>query len=213
MSDAPPTTNASTAQLPHWFVLCGARMWEMQARDLLVSHGFKAFVPLQPSSHLSAKGKVTLGTRPLLSGWVFVYGTWRDLEDFKKFVQYRHGKKLYYHVRRETRQGLAGTGNGTSQTRNRITVIDDAEMERFIAFCGMAQDDLRFFTPEEVKLKPGDRVRVVGGPLNGHEGYFLKTAGKRSKSLVIELPGCVLAATTTVLPEYIQVVGRKKADT
>ena len=160
---APPSAPTAAKQ-PHWFILCGARMWEEQARQLLADRGFRAFVPLRPASRMSKTGKVVLRPQPLLAGWVFVYATWQELEDFKQFVQHRHGKK----------------------------------------------DDLRFFTPEEVKLKAGDRVRVIGGPFNGQEGYFLKTAGKRSKSLVIELPGCLLAATTTVLPELVQVIERRK---
>ena len=176
-------------------------MWEEQARELLAARGFRAFVPLRPASRMSKTGKVVLRPQPLLAGWVFVYATWQELEDFKQFVQHRHGKKLYFHVRRQTLQPVAGSGRTTPITRNRITLI---------AFCTAAQDDLRFFTPEEVKLKAGDRVRVIGGPFNGQEGYFLKTAGKRSKSLVIELPGCLLAATTTVLPELVQVIERRK---
>ena len=159
---------------------------------------------------MSKTGKVILRSQPLLSGWVFVYATWQELEDFKRFVQHRHGKKLYYHVRRETLRPVGETNRAAPITRNRITTISEEEMERFITCCTAAQDDLRFFTPEEVKLKAGDRVRVIGGPFNGQEGYFLKTAGKRSKSLVIELPGCILAATTTVLPELIQVLERRK---
>ena len=185
-------------------------MWEEQARQLLVERGFRAFVPLRPASRMSKTGKVILRSQPLLSGWVSAYATWQELEDFKRFVQHRHGKKLYYHVRRETLRPVGATNRAAPITRNRITTISDEEMERFITFCTAAQDDLRFFTPEEVKLKAGDRVRVIGGPFNRQEGYFLKTAGKRSKSLVIELPGCILAATTTVLPELIQVLERRK---
>ena len=198
MSDPGSPLTSTAARQPHWFILCGARMWEEQARELLAARGFRAFVPLRPASRMSKTGKVVLRPQPLLAGWVFVYATWQELEDFKQFVQHRHGKKLYFH------------GRTTPITRNRITLINEAEMERFITFCTAAQDDLRFFTPEEVKLKAGDRVRVIGGPFNGQEGYFLKTAGKRSKSLVIELPGCLLAATTTVLPELVQVIERRK---
>ena len=210
MSDPVSPSSTPAAKLPHWFILCGARMWEEQARQLLVECGFRAFVPLRPASRMSKTGKVILRSQPLLSGWVFVYATWQELEDFKRFVQHRHGKKLYYHVRRETLRPVGATNRAAPITRNRITTISEEEMERFITFCTAAQDDLRFFTPEEVKLKAGDRVRVIGGPFNGQEGYFLKTAGKRSKSLVIELPGCILAATTTVLPELIQVLERRK---
>ena len=112
---------------------------------------------------MSKTGKVVLRPQPLLASWVFVYATWQELEDFKQFVQHRHGKKLYFHVRRQTLQPVAGSGSTTPITRNRITLINEAEMERFITFCTAAQDDLRFFTPEEVKLKAGDRVRVIGG--------------------------------------------------
>ena len=177
---APPSAPTAAKQ-PHWFILCGARMWEEQARQLLTDRGFRAFVPLRPASRMSKTGKVVLRPQPLLAGWVFVYATWQELEDFKQFVQHRHGKKLYFHVRRQTLQPVAGSGSSTPITRNRITLINEAEMERFI-----------------------------GGPFNGQEGYFLKTAGKRSKSLVIELPGCLLAATTTVLPELVQVIERRK---
>ena len=185
-------------------------MWEEQARELLVARGFRAFVPLRPASRMGKTGKVVLRPQPLLAGWVFVYATWQELEDFKQFVQHRHGKKLYFHVRRQTLQPVAGSGAPLPSRATASRSSTRRRLERFITFCTAAQDDLRFFTPEEVTLKAGDRVRVIGGPFNGQEGYFLKTAGKRSKSLVIELPGCLLAATTTVLPELVQVIERRK---
>lgn len=83
--------------------------------------------------------------------------------------------------------------------------VREADMDRFKKAVQMS-DKPCFYTPSE--LTPGmvgKRIRIVGGPLNGYEGYLQKMQGSKVKRLFVELPN-LLTAAVEVQPEYIQIV-------
>lgn len=83
--------------------------------------------------------------------------------------------------------------------------VPDAEMERFIRAVGSTESP-RYYLPEEITPEMlGRRIRIVGGPLDGHEGSLLTTRGSRVRRLLVELPQ-LLAVSVEVNPEYIQFV-------
>jgi len=51
----------------------------------------------------------------------------------------------------------------------------------------------------------GRKVRIIGGPLNGYEGFLQKLQGSRVKRMFVELPNHITAAVE-VEPEFIQFV-------
>ena len=60
----------------------------------------------------------------------------------------------------------------------------------------------RYYRPDEITSDMCSRkIRLIGGKLEGYEGYLLSVRGSRSKRLLVELPG-LLAAAVEVEPEY-----------
>ena len=49
------------------------------------------------------------------------------------------------------------------------------------------------------------KIRIIGGRLDGFEGYLLTVRGSKVKRLLVELP-TLLAASVEVEPEYIQLI-------
>lgn len=83
--------------------------------------------------------------------------------------------------------------------------VREADMERFKKAVKAAENPC-FYAPNEVKPDMmGKRIRIVGGPLDGYEGYLQKMQGARTKRLFVELPN-VLTAAVEVQPEFIQIV-------
>lgn len=83
-------------------------------------------------------------------------------------------------------------------------IVPNREMESFIAVAGNTTEQIQYLGPEEVNLKEGDKVRVLGGPFAGVEGTFLRIAGNRGKSVVISIPGVVVVSTTTIAAKLVE---------
>ena len=54
------------------------------------------------------------------------------------------------------------------------------------------------------KLREGQRVRVTDGPFKGVEGIVLRI--RRSRRVVIELPGLLAVATNYVDPRFLEIL-------
>ena len=84
-------------------------------------------------------------------------------------------------------------------------VVRNEDMERFIHAVRSSRLP-RFFRPEEISHEMcGQYVRLVGGNLDGYEGYLLSIRGSKYKRLLVELPN-FLTAAIEVMPEYIEVL-------
>ncbi|MGM9743558.1 MAG: UpxY family transcription antiterminator [Candidatus Cryptobacteroides sp.] len=85
-------------------------------------------------------------------------------------------------------------------------LVPEAQMRQFIAVTADYDESLLYFSPDEVNLSKGTRVRVTGGPMAGREGVFVKVKGARDRRLVIEIEGIIAVAKAVVHPELIQVL-------
>lgn len=87
----------------------------------------------------------------------------------------------------------------------RILTIPDDQMERFRKTVEAMRDDIKYYHPDEVALQRGDRVRVIGGPLDGYEGTLLRAKGRQQRTLVLDF-NALGALGVHVSPELIQVI-------
>ena len=85
-------------------------------------------------------------------------------------------------------------------TRQPIVVPEKA-MDDFIRICGTMHEDLVYLTRVSSKLRLGQRVRVCSGPFEGVEGVVVRI--RRSRRIMVELPGMLAVATTYVSPENV----------
>lgn len=84
--------------------------------------------------------------------------------------------------------------------------VSDTEMKRFIHAVNTSKNP-RFYLPEEVTPQMcGQKIRIIGGPLDGYEGHLLTTRGSKVKRLLVNLNG-FFSVGVEVSPEYIQPIG------
>lgn len=160
-----------------WYVLGSLRRnQELKIRDELRRDHLECFVPLY---YVIKKVK---GTRqrmlvPAIPGLMFIQGT---LDHLKEAISNR---KYGLYLRKST----------FSNKENYLTVSDH-EMQNFISFTTQAGEHISYYRPEEIQLRPGDKIRVNGGLYNGLEGVIQRIKGKRNKHLIVSIPGVVYAA-------------------
>lgn len=79
------------------------------------------------------------------------------------------------------------------------------DMERFIRAVELTNNP-RYYTPAEITSDMiGRRVKIIGGPLDGYEGFLQKIRGSKTKHLLVELPS-YLTVSVEVQSEFIQLL-------
>jgi len=169
-----------------WFVMRDLKRAnaKLPAYKLLEAARIEAFTPMKKEL-IATPGKKTWREVPFIRDLLFVHATPETLAPILR----RNPTLQYRYVR-------------GGRYRDPMTV-PPAEMERFIQAV-RTSESLRYYRPDELTAAMyGRRVRIVGGPLDGCEGFLLK--GCRKKVLLVRLRG-LLAAGVEVRTEYIQFI-------
>ena len=96
-----------------------------------------------------------------------------------------------------------------SEGRNLPIVVPDRDMEQFIQVTRDSNEQLVYLRPDEIDLKKGTPIRILGGPFNGIEGTFIKIHGHRNRRVVVMLKGLVGVAMAEVTPRALR-SGRRR---
>ena len=89
--------------------------------------------------------------------------------------------------------------------------VREADMNRFIRAVESTEFP-RYYRPEEITPDMLRRkICIIGGQLDGYEGFLITTRGSKVKRLLVELPS-LLAATVEVELEFIRLI-EDKTDT
>ena len=160
-----------------WYVLGSLkRNQELKIRDELRRDSLECFVPLRYVVK-KVKGLRQRMMVPAIPGLMFLKGTEATLKEAIKFRTFG----LYLR-------------KSTFSNKEDYLTVSDSEMQNFIAFTNKAGEHITFYRPEEIQLRPGDKIRINGGLYNGLEGLIQRIKGKRNKQLVVSIPGVVYAS-------------------
>lgn len=135
----------------------------------------------------SRKGKERILT-PAIHNLIFVKTSRRILQQLKTGIPY-----IQYKTRPE---------NG----RNVPIVVPDSQMEQFIAVCRSQDDRLVYLQPEEINLRKGVRVKILGGAFDGVEGVFVEMKGRQERRVVVLVEGLAAVVMAEISPNLIQVL-------
>ena len=174
---------ASAANAAVWHAMRATYRREDVAVQLLESEGMGCFLPLQ-YREVVRHGRKVRQLVPVVRNLLFVHAVPSRLQQLKSTVTY-----LQYITDRRT---------------GRKIIVPDDQMRRFIAVAGTYSDQLLYFTPEELNLSKGTRVRITGGEFEGQEGVFLRVKGARDRRVVIEVQGVIAVALATIHPSLIE---------
>lgn len=171
----------------HWFVMRDLTRpnAKMPAYKMLEELGVRCFTPMTRRIVIR-KGKRERREIPFIHDLVFVHDTRSTLDPIVGNVP-----TLQYRFLRNA-------------NRSPMTVRD-RDMENFINAVHSTETP-HYYRPDELgKEMFNRRIRIIGGRLDGYEGYLLTTRGSRDKRLLVELPSLLFAAVE-VQPEYIELI-------
>ena len=170
---------------PAWYVMRFIYNCRTDTRERLGRADIETFIPMRED--IQYRGGKKIRTRvPVIRNMLFVRSTEKILAPFLASDRY-----FQYQYRRGGRQAEP-------------LVVPDNQMERFIATVKASEKPI-YFTPQELNIRKGTRIRIHGGPFDGIEGVFMKIKGARAKRLVVELPG-TLAVAVEVNPDLIEIL-------
>lgn len=179
------TDSKSTMNEPQWFVLKVSRK-ETLAMEVLEKAGLRTYCPMVECD-TTIRGKKVIVERPLIPNVIFTYAPFAQLNSLKNlnpFITYCYQKV---------------------NEKYKILQVPEREMELFILSSTKMKKDITYFHPEEVELKKGDRVRIIGGLFDGCEGTLLKAKGRAKRMFLINFE--ILGAIGThIEPEYIRLI-------
>lgn len=183
--DSAPISPQDKAKV-RWYAM-RAYKCESKAEEALKSKdGMKYFIPkrYEVRTYHGVKSKRLV---PVIPSLVFVHASHDRITEFKKnsnFLQFITWDK--------------------STGREYIT-IPDHQMENFILVVSKYEEDTVYYTPEEIDIRKGVRVRIHGGKFDNVEGVFMRVKGKRSKRLVVQLDG-IMAASVEMHPDLVEII-------
>ena len=158
---------------------------ELKTQARLNEAGIETFIPIKETI-TTIRGRKKKVKIPAISNLIFVHSTQRRLAAFTA----EDGKFQYTFKR-----------GGMS---NEPLIVPDKQMNDFIRAYSHSERPL-YFSPGELKLEKGTRVRIIGGPLDSCEGVLMKVSGARSKRLVVSIPGTMNVAVE-ISPELIEII-------
>lgn len=171
----------------HWYVMRTlGRFCETGIKQKLEDCGIRYYQVMRTVVK-TIKGKKSISKEPVVPNLLFVYGN-KD--------------KIMPHT---------VVGNNFQFVYNRCSgkqadclIVPTKAMEDFIRVAE-SDESAQIFMPEEIHLSQGQRIRMIGGALDGVEGYFVKKKGCRRKTLVVVLDG-LFGVSAEVEPEMIEIL-------
>lgn len=175
----------SSNEKMQWFAMRATYCRGMQIKSLLDQKGISNFIPMRYEIR-EKNGRKKRELIPVIRDLIFVRAVRSELQwvkDRNPYLQYmidiRNGQKI---------------------------IVPDKQMRDFIAVAGTYNEHLIFFSPDEVNLRKGTKVRITGGDFEGYEGIFVKVKGARDRRVVISLQGVIALAMATISPDLIEVI-------
>ena len=169
-----------------WFALRVTYGRELKFQAVLQEAGFQTFIAMCNRT-VEKDGKKVTKVVPAISNLCFVRSTQNKIYSFM----------------RDMGEGCPARFIWDKSTREPIVVPSKA-MEDFIKISLTMMDDILYLNEISSKLREGQRVKVKSGPFAGVEGTVIRV--KRSRRVMVELPGMFAIATTFVKPEELEIL-------
>ena len=161
-----PTDNHPIQEERKWHVAYVRLHHERKASQKLEAMGIESFVPLKEEIHQwsQRKKKVSVVLTPQM---IFIHAT----EEERMRALTLSSISRYLVLRGE----------------HQPAVVPDKQMERFMFMVNYSEECVHTL---EIPLTPGQKVRVIKGPLAGLEGEFIEMEGDTKVVIRLDLLGC-----------------------
>ena len=169
-----------------WHVLRVSYSRELKIKAILDGKGVRTFVPMTWKK-TERDGKIQKKLVPAISNLCFVYWTDSGVEDFIRSFGEKSPVHYYW-----------------DRTTSRPLTVPDKAMSDFITIASSMDEDLIYITEINDKLRVGQTVKVRSGSFAGVEGRIVRI--RKSRRLLVELPGMLAIASTYVKPEDVELL-------
>ena len=169
-----------------WHVLRVSYSRELKIKAILDGKGVRTFVPMTWKK-TEKDGKIQKKLVPAISNLCFVYWTDSGVEDFIRSFGEKSPVHYYW-----------------DRTTSRPLTVPDKAMSDFITIASSMDEDLIYITEINDKLRVGQTVKVRSGSFAGVEGRIVRI--RKSRRLLVELPGMLAIASTYVKPEDVELL-------
>ena len=177
----------STSRNIHWYVLFATHGKASKVSNYLKCNNIDHFFPsYYKESQITNSIRIKSTLRPLISNIVFVKSSLYHLTPHIKEIKERFSitSDLYYR----------DLGN------RELIIVPEKQMQSFITIT-RCNERIIYLSNDEVNIEKGTRIRIIGGPLEGIEGIFMKIKGDRR--VVVTLPSLFSVATAFVPLQHI----------
>ena len=172
-----------------WFVLFAAYGKVSKIRTYLREADIEYFFPMcYKEKRLNGSEERTKQIlQPVLNNFIFVKSSKKILTPILETIKKELGitSDLYYR----------------DFHSKQIVVVPEEQMRNFIKVASEFKERIIYLSTNEVAMKQGTRVRIIGGAFEGVEGNFMRIKGDRR--VVVSLPSILSVATAFVPLEYI----------
>ena len=190
----PKTTSAGVLQSCHtpadtalsWYALRATYSRELKAQTMLAERGVRTFIPMMWRKR-TVDGHEEKRLLPAVSGLVFACATRATLDTFIR--SFGEARPVNYYWDRTAASPLT---------------VPDKAMEDFISVASTMDEDIIYLTEVSDKLREGQTVKVKSGPFAGITGRIVRI--RKSRRIMVELPGMLAVASTYVRPEEVEIV-------
>lgn len=178
--------------LMRWFPLRVPYGRELKLKAFLDDCQVECFIPMMHTmvEKDGVRRKVTL---PAIRNLCFVYASRQRIDELR--AQLLGRIVVHYIWDKATREPV---------------VVPDKAMQDFIRVSRTMDDDLVYLSDVSPRLREGQHVRVLAGPFQGVEGVVVRI--RKSKRVLVELPGMMAVATTYIHPELLETILSSQTD-
>lgn len=173
--------DSATNISPLWYAIRVTYNRELKVKAFLDSKGIENFIPMHFQDVTINKKKVRK-LIPTIHNLIFIHMSESEIKELKSTTNL----PIRYIMNKETKKPL---------------IIPERQMNDFIAVSATNEESLIYLTPEDLKLKKGDKVKIIGGIFEGCEGTLMRIKGDRR--VVVEIPGIIAVATAFIHPSLI----------
>ena len=163
-----------------WYALRATYSRELKVQGSLNEKGVRTFVPMMWKKVNDQKKLV-----PAVNNLCFVYWNKTSIDSYISSYGDKSPVSYYW-----------------DKTRNQPLVVPQQAMEDFIKVASTLDEDLIYLTEITEKLREGQMVKVRSGSFAGVEGKIVRI--RKSRRLLVELPGMLAIASTYVRPEDVE---------
>jgi transcription antitermination factor NusG len=161
-----PTNTPNIQEERKWYVAYVRMHHERKASQKLEAMGIECFIPVREEIHQwsQRKKKVSVVLTPQM---IFIHAT----EEERMRALTLSSISRYLVLRNE----------------HQPAVVPNSQMERFMFMVNYSSECVHSM---ETPLTPGQKIRVIKGPLTGLEGEFIEMEGKTKVVVRLDILGC-----------------------